>query len=68
MSDETLASATARIERALERLERALNDRAERGSGMATAYAALEERHSIIRARVQDAIERLDALIEADGD
>jgi hypothetical protein len=66
MSDETLASATTRLERAITRIEQALDARARQGSGMAEAYAALEERHSMIRARVQDAIQRLDALIDAE--
>jgi hypothetical protein len=66
MSDETLASATARLEAAIQRIERAVDARARRGSGMAEAYAALEERHSMIRARVQEAIQRLDALIDAE--
>jgi hypothetical protein len=66
MSDETLASATARLDAAIQRIERAVDARTRQGSGMAEAYAALEERHSVIRARVQEAIQRLDALIDAE--
>jgi hypothetical protein len=64
MSEETLASAMARIERAVGRLEQAVQTRAAGSSGLAESYAALEERHSVLRARIQETIDRLDHLIE----
>jgi hypothetical protein len=34
---------------------------------MALAYAALDERHGLLRLRIQETIERLDALIDQEG-
>jgi hypothetical protein len=63
MSEEALNSATARLERALGHLERAVGLRESEGGGVAEAYALLEERHATLRTRVQDAIGRLDRLV-----
>lgn len=63
MSEEAINSATARLERALNRIERAVGSRESTGNGVAEAYALLEERHDALRARVQETIGRLDVLI-----
>ncbi|WP_294395219.1 hypothetical protein [uncultured Sphingomonas sp.] len=68
MSDEILTTAMMRLERAIERVERAADDRAAAGNGMAASLAALEERHGSLRGRVHETIVRLDALIGDDGD
>ncbi len=67
MSEEALATATARLERALGRIERAVVARENAGTGIAEAYALLEERHTTLRARVQDMIDKLDGLIADEG-
>ena len=67
MSEEALNSATARLERALGRMERAVVAGESAGNGVATAYALLEERHETLRARVQETIGRLDVLIGHEG-
>jgi len=56
-----------RLERALGRIERAAIARESAGSGVAEAYALLEERHETLRARVQETISRLDNLIGHEG-
>lgn len=56
-----------RLERALARVERASQARESAGSGVAEAYALLEERHETLRARVQETISRLDNLIGHEG-
>lgn len=56
-----------RLERALGRIERAAQARESAGNGMAEAYAMIEERHEILRARVQETIQRLDNLIGPEG-
>jgi hypothetical protein len=67
MSEEALNSATVRLERAVARIERAVTARESAGSGIADAYALLEERHETLRARVQESIDRLDVLIGHEG-
>ncbi len=67
MSEEALNSATARLEQAIIRIERASRARDSAGSGLAEALAALEARHGTLRERVQETIERLDVLIGDEG-
>ena len=67
MSEEAINSAMIRLERALDRVERAVQARDSFGSGVAEAYALLEERHETLRARVQETIQRLDNLIGHEG-
>jgi hypothetical protein len=67
MTDQALNAAVSRLERAVEQLERAANVRENASTGIADAYSQLEERHAILRDRVQDTIGRLDTLI-ASGD
>jgi hypothetical protein len=69
MSDAALDHALARLDRAIARLEQAAPARHTDQHGIAEAYAQLGERHGALRLRVQETIERLDALIagEAQG-
>ncbi|UAK23913.1 hypothetical protein [Sphingomonas nostoxanthinifaciens] len=53
----------ARLDRAIERIERAGNGRDFAGAELAERYVLLEERHGLLRDRVQQTIERLDTLI-----
>ena len=66
MSEEALNSATARLERAVARIERAHTTRESAGSGMAEALASLEVRHGTLRDRVRQTIEQLDVLIASE--
>ncbi|KQM27059.1 MULTISPECIES: hypothetical protein [unclassified Sphingomonas] len=63
MSDTPHAATIARIERALERIERAAQAQGE-------TTRALSSRHAALRTRIGDAIGALDAVIarEADAD
>ena len=63
MSDTPHAATIARIDRALERIERASREQAQ-------ATRALSSRHAALRTRIGDAINALDAVIarEADAD
>ena len=63
MSEEALNTATTRLDRAIARIERAVAMRESAGSGVAQAFALLEDRHETLRARVQETIGRLDVLI-----
>ncbi len=63
MSEEALNIATTRLERAVARIERACAQRDSAGNGVAEALAALDARHTTLRARVQQTIEQLDGLI-----
>lgn len=65
MTDASLSAALARLDRAVSRLE-SYRPAPRTAPGLAEAHARLEERHKRLRARVQETIERLDALI-ADG-
>ncbi|WP_293972125.1 hypothetical protein [Sphingomonas sp.] len=69
MSDSPLSAALARLDRAVARIERI--DPIERPApvapGLAHAYAELDERHGLLRLRIQETIERLDALIEQEA-
>ena len=65
MSDEALHAAFARLERAIERVERSARGREAAATGLAAGYALLEERHGLLRQRVEEAIGRLDALAPA---
>lgn len=67
MSEEALNSATARLEQAVTRIERASRARESAGNGLAEALASLEARHGTLRERVQETIERLDTLIGNEG-
>lgn len=63
MNDDPHAAATARIDRALDRIERAVQVQVD-------STRALSSRHTALRARIGDAIGALDAVIarEADAD
>ena len=63
MSDTPQAATIARIDRALERIERAAQTQVK-------ANRTLESRHAALRTRIGDAIGALDAVIarEADAD
>lgn len=63
MSEEALHAAFARLELAVERVDRAARGREAAGMGLAQDYALLEERHARLRARVQEAVGRLDAIL-----
>lgn len=63
MIDEALAAAVARLDDAVGRLERSARSRESSGRGVAEAYALLEERHGLLRLRIQETIERLDGMI-----
>jgi hypothetical protein len=67
MTDQALNAAVARLERAVEHVERATRARENASGGIAESYALLEERHLALRARVQDTITRLDAVIGDEG-
>ena len=67
MSEEAINAATTRLDRAIARIERAVGARESAGSGVAEAFALLEERHDRLRTRVQETIERLDVLIGHEG-
>jgi hypothetical protein len=62
MSEALLDSALARLDRAVARLER-IDPPGSPAPGLAMAYAELDERHGLLRLRIQETIERLDALI-----
>ena len=62
MGDSELQSVLDRIGDALSRLERVELPDVPRG-GLAEAYALLDERHGMLRLRIQETIDRLDALI-----
>ncbi len=66
MSDISLHSALARLDRAVARLERS-DPPPPPSPGLAQAFAALDERHGLLRVRIQETIERLDALIDQEG-
>ena len=63
MSEDVIAAALARLDRAVTRLEQAWPARSADHHGIAEAYAQLGERHGALRLRVQETVERLDALI-----
>lgn len=62
MSDHDAPTALTRIERAITRIERAVSARPE-DPQITEAYVQLDERHGLLRRRIQETIERLDALI-----
>ncbi|QJU58821.1 hypothetical protein HL653_14540 [Sphingomonas sp. AP4-R1] len=66
MSETSLDAALARLDRAVARLER-IGPPAPATPGLALAYAELDERHDLLRLRIQETIERLDALIDQEG-
>jgi hypothetical protein len=66
MSEISLDSALARLDRAVARLEQA-EPATPAAPGVSQAYAALDERHGLLRLRIQETIERLDALIDQEG-
>ncbi|WP_174274815.1 hypothetical protein [Sphingomonas bacterium] len=66
MADGDLQAVLSRIEQALARLERIDPPRAPQG-GLAEAYALLDERHGLLRLRIQETIDRLDALVAGGG-
>jgi hypothetical protein len=65
MSEPTLDAALARLDRAVARIERI--ERPAPATGLAGAYAELDERHGLLRLRIQETIERLDALIDREA-
>ena len=63
MSDDPLLTALDRLERAVIRIE-ALEQIAQAPArGLAEAYSLLDERHGMLRLRIQETIDRLDGLI-----
>lgn len=67
MSDPSLTDALARLDRAVSRLERIEPSPPAPTAGIAMAYAELDERHGLLRLRIQETIERLDALIDQEA-
>jgi septal ring factor EnvC (AmiA/AmiB activator) len=67
MSEETLASAIARIDRAVARIDQAVRQRNAGSNALAKSLASLEERHAALRTRIHETIDRLDGLIDAEG-
>lgn len=67
MTEQDLDAAIARLERAVERIDHAARAREQAGRNLTDAHAALEKKHAALRARVQETIGRLDALIESGG-
>jgi len=67
MTDQALNAAVARLERAVEHIERATRTRENASGGLAESYALLEERHMMLRDRVQETIGRLDTLIAGES-
>jgi len=63
MTDQAPSAVIARIDRAIERIERAVRAREAAGGDVAAAYARLEQRHDGLREHIQETIGRLDALI-----
>ena len=61
MSEQDASAALMRLERAVARIERALE--AQPADTVTEAYALLDERHGLLRRRIQETIERLDTLI-----
>jgi len=61
MSEQDATAALARLERAVGRLEQAVE--AQPAETVTRAYALLDERHGLLRRRIQETIERLDTLI-----
>jgi len=66
MSENALSAALDRLDRAVARLE-AVEPPPANATGLAQAYALLDERHGLLRLRIQETIERLDTLIEQEG-
>lgn len=66
--DTAHAAALDRIAAALDRIEAVVAARAERDAvpAIAEAYALLDERHTLLRLRIQETIERLDRMIAAE--
>jgi hypothetical protein len=62
MSDDRLITAIGRLERALSRIE-AKGTAPARAPAVESRTDDLEQRHQRLRARTQDAIERLDRLL-----
>lgn len=67
MTDQALNAAVARLERAVEHAERATRARESASGGIAESYALLQERHMMLRQRVEETIGRLDTLIAGEG-
>lgn len=65
MTDTALEAAVTRLERAIGRLERAAHAPA---AAPSDALVRLQSRHARLRERVQETVERLDALIGAPAD
>ena len=61
MSEQNATAALTRLDRAVARLEQAVD--AQPAETVTRAYALLDERHGMLRRRIQETIERLDALI-----
>ena len=73
MSEPTLDAALARLGRAVARIGRIeppappTPPATQATPGLALAYAELDERHGLLRLRIQETIERLDALIDGEA-
>lgn len=65
MSEQDATAALMRLERAVARIERAVE--AKPADTVTEAYALLGERHGLLRRRIQETIERLDTLIGQEG-
>ena len=62
MSEHDASAALTRLERAVARIEAAVATRPDPAQ-ISKAYAQLDERHGLLRRRIQETIERLDTLI-----
>ena len=67
MPETTLTIALDRLSRAVGRIEAASQRPAAPTPGLAESFALLDERHGLLRLRIQDMIERLDTLIAAES-
>jgi len=64
MEADPSSTAIARIERALERIERAAQHSGSRSGGSDAELAAMLDRHARLRAAVQGSLDELDQLID----
>jgi hypothetical protein len=67
MTDQSPSAVIARIDRAIERIDRAVRAREATNGEITQAYARLERRHDGLRERIQETIEHLDTLIAGCG-
>lgn len=64
MSQPDLSAAIQRLGRAVERLEQAVGWREGGRRDLAQAHVVLQERHELLRERIEQTIARLDAMID----